>query len=79
MTWRVLKNEFGAEESWKLNYEVLESPVIYSWLKLTAGTEKLLPVQNAVCKCTSITATLLKPRLHDTTGCTTGLTTGCIV
>ena len=38
-TWKVLENEFGTERSWKLNFEVLESPEIYLSFKLTAGTE----------------------------------------
>jgi len=25
-TWKVLENEFGTGKSWKLNFEVLESP-----------------------------------------------------
>jgi len=49
-TWIVPENEFSTGKSWKLNSEVLESPGIYLWFKLTAGTEKLLPVQNAMCK-----------------------------
>jgi len=40
----------GPGKSWKLNFEVLESPGIYLWFKLTAATEKLLPVQNTMCK-----------------------------
>ena len=49
-TWKVLENEFGAGKSWKLNFEVTESPEIYLQFILTAGTEKLLPVQNTMCK-----------------------------
>jgi len=47
---KVLENEFDTGKSWKLNFEVLESPGIYLWFKLTTGTEKLLPVQNTMCK-----------------------------
>jgi len=49
-TWKVLENEFSTGKSWKLNFEVLKSPGIYLWFILTAGTEKLLPVQNTMCK-----------------------------
>jgi len=38
------------EKSWKLNYGILECPGIYLWFKLRAGIEKLLPVQNTMCK-----------------------------
>jgi len=34
-TWKVLENEFGPENSWKLKFEVLESPRIYMSFKLT--------------------------------------------
>jgi len=49
-TWKVLENEFGTGKSWKLNFEVPESPGIYLWFILTAGTEILLPVQNTMFK-----------------------------
>jgi len=50
VTWKVLENEFGTGKYWKLNFQVPESPGIYLWFKLTAGTEILLPVQNTMCK-----------------------------
>jgi len=49
-TWKVFENEFCTGKLWKLNFEVLESPGIYLWFKLTAETEKLLSVQNTMCK-----------------------------
>jgi len=33
--WKVLENEFCPGNSWKLKFEVLESPGIYMWFKLT--------------------------------------------
>jgi len=35
-TWKVLENEFGLGKSRKLNFEVLESPGLYLWFRLTA-------------------------------------------
>jgi len=35
MTWKVLENEFHPGLSWKLKFEVLESPGIYLWFNLT--------------------------------------------
>jgi len=49
-TWKVLESEFGTGKYWKLNYEILECPGIYLWFRLRAGIEKLLPVQNTMCK-----------------------------
>jgi len=34
-TWKVLENEFGPGNSWKLKFEVRESPGIYMWFTLT--------------------------------------------
>jgi len=46
----VLENEFDTGKSWKLNFDVLESPGIYLWFILTTGTEKLLCVENTMRK-----------------------------
>jgi len=49
-TRKVLENGFGTGKSWKLHFEVLESHGIHLWFKLTAAAEKLLPIQNTMCK-----------------------------
>jgi len=56
---------------------------VFNWLYLHCGTITFHPccLSSYVCACVSALIMILKPRLHDTTGCQTGTgwTTGCIV
>ena len=48
-TWKVLENELGPGKSWKLKFNILESPGIYLWFNLKGNSTFITSGSEMIC------------------------------